>query len=78
MSPLLRIARALGAFRFVVNARTLGYAVLGFGILNALYQTITTIKRSAFVRLTPRGGSARSSRFCSYRPEPIRRCTPSG
>jgi len=34
----------LGAFGFVVVAGTLGYVVLGFGMLDALYQTVTTNK----------------------------------
>lgn len=53
MSPLLRIGRALGAFGFVVVAGTLGYVVLGFGILDALYQTVTTISTVGFREVHP-------------------------
>jgi len=55
MSPLLRIGRALGAFGFVVVAGTLGYVVLGFGILDALYQTVTTISTVGFREVHPLG-----------------------
>ncbi|TQC47986.1 potassium channel protein [Rhodococcus sp. WS4] len=48
MSPLLRFGRALGVFGSVIVVGTIGYLVLGFGFLDALYQTVTTITTVGF------------------------------
>ncbi|HEY6574824.1 MAG TPA: ion channel, partial [Mycobacterium sp.] len=48
MSSLRRIGRALLAFCLVIVAGTVGYVILGFGFVDALYQTITTITTVGF------------------------------
>ncbi|MFC0452131.1 potassium channel family protein [Rhodococcus jostii] len=48
VSPLRRIGRALLAFALVVVIGTVGYVILGFGLLDALYQTVTTITTVGF------------------------------
>lgn len=53
VSPLGRISRALLAFALVVVAGTAGYLLLGFGILDALYQTVTTITTVGFREVHP-------------------------
>ncbi|MEN0136275.1 MAG: potassium channel protein [Rhodococcus sp. (in: high G+C Gram-positive bacteria)] len=53
MSPLGRIGRALLAFALVVVIGTVGYIVLGFGLLDALYQTVTTITTVGFREVHP-------------------------
>ena len=56
-----RIRLALAALGLVLVAGTLGYVVLGFGVLDALYQTVTTVGSGQFLanptsdtRLEPR------------------------
>ncbi len=51
--PLGRIGRALLAFALVVVIGTVGYIVLGFGLLDALYQTVTTITTVGFREVHP-------------------------
>ncbi|WP_433725575.1 potassium channel family protein [Nocardia sp. CA-129566] len=53
MSPLRRIGRALLAFLLIVLAGTIGYGLLGFGLLDALYQTVTTITTVGFREVHP-------------------------
>ncbi|MFC0448848.1 potassium channel family protein [Rhodococcus jostii] len=53
MSPLLRFGRALGVFGSVIVVGTIGYLVLGFGFLDALYQTVTTITTVGFREVHP-------------------------
>ncbi|WP_016880804.1 MULTISPECIES: potassium channel family protein [unclassified Rhodococcus (in: high G+C Gram-positive bacteria)] len=56
VSPLGRIGRALLAFALVVVIGTVGYIDLGFGILDALYQTVTTITTVGFREVHPLTG----------------------
>jgi voltage-gated potassium channel len=48
MGTLVRIRLALFAFGVVIGAGTLGYVLLGFGVLDALYQTVTTVTTVGF------------------------------
>lgn len=47
-SPFRHISGAMLAFLLVVLASTVGYLILGFGLLDALYQTVTTISTVGF------------------------------
>lgn len=53
MNPLLRLSRVALAFLLVVLAGTGGYLVLGFGFVDALYQTVTTITTVGFREVHP-------------------------
>ncbi|WP_245663293.1 potassium channel family protein [Nocardia inohanensis] len=53
MNPLRRIIRVLLAFLLVAMVGTLGYRILGFGYLDALYQTVTTITTVGFREVHP-------------------------
>lgn len=53
MSPLRRILVALLALSLVLAAGTLGYLALGFGLLDAFYQTVTTVSTVGFRELHP-------------------------
>ena len=53
MNSLRRISRALLAFSLVIVAGTVGYAILGFGFVDALYQTVTTITTVGFREVHP-------------------------
>ena len=53
VSSLRRIGRALFAFWLVIIAGTVGYTILGFGVLEALYQTVTTITTVGFREVHP-------------------------
>lgn len=53
MNSLRRIGRALLAFSLVIVAGTVGYAILGFGFVDALYQTVTTITTVGFREVHP-------------------------
>jgi voltage-gated potassium channel len=48
-----RLAFALTALVAVVVAGTIGYIVLGFGVLNAFYQTVTTVTTVGFREVEP-------------------------
>lgn len=48
-----RIGRALLAFWLVIVAGTVGYVILGFGFVDALYQTVTTITTVGFREVRP-------------------------
>jgi voltage-gated potassium channel len=51
--PLLRIRSALIALTAVITIGTAGYLLLGFGFLDALYQTVTTITTVGFREVHP-------------------------
>ena len=53
MNSLRRIGRALLALSLVIVAGTVGYAILGFGFVDALYQTVTTITTVGFREVHP-------------------------
>jgi voltage-gated potassium channel len=53
MSPVRRIRLALVALAFVLIAGTVGYIVLGFGVLDAAYQTVTTVTTVGFREVRP-------------------------
>lgn len=55
MNRLLRIRAALVALAVVTAAGTVGYVLLGFTVLDALYQTITTITTVGFREIHPLG-----------------------
>ncbi|MFD0000444.1 potassium channel family protein [Nocardia sp. NPDC127526] len=48
-----RLGRVVVAFVLVVLAGTVGYTLLGFGVLDALYQTVTTISTVGFREVHP-------------------------
>jgi len=53
VGPLQRIGKALLAFGLVLLAGTLGYVLLGFGVLDAVYQTVTTVTTVGFREVQP-------------------------
>src|SRR4029077_20773566 len=53
VSSLRRIGRALLAFGLVIVAGTVGYVILGFGFVDALYQTVTTVTTVGFREVLP-------------------------
>jgi voltage-gated potassium channel len=53
VTSLRRIGRALLAFWLVIVAGTVGYVILGFGFVDALYQTVTTITTVGFREVHP-------------------------
>jgi voltage-gated potassium channel len=53
VGPLRRIGRALLAFALVLLIGTVGYVVLGFGLLDAVYQTVTTVTTVGFREVHP-------------------------
>ena len=53
MTDWRRLAFALTALFSVVVAGTIGYIALGFGVLNALYQTVTTVTTVGFREVEP-------------------------
>jgi voltage-gated potassium channel len=53
VGTLRRIRLALLAFGVVIGAGTLGYVILGFGVLDALYQTVTTVTTVGFREVHP-------------------------
>lgn len=58
MSHWRRLAIAMAALAFVIVAGTIGYVILGFGLLDAVYQTVTTVATVGFREvqpLSPRG-----------------------
>ncbi len=46
--PFRRVRIGLGAFAFVLLAGTLGYVGFGFGLLDALFQTVSTVSTVGF------------------------------
>lgn len=57
MSPTRRVALALGLVTGVLVAATIGYLLLGFTPLDALYQTVTTISTVGFGEVQPFGAA---------------------
>jgi voltage-gated potassium channel len=55
MGPLRRIRLALLALFAVLVVGTAGYVVLGFSVLDALYQTVTTVTTVGFREVRPLG-----------------------
>ena len=55
MGPLRRIRLALLALFAVLVIGTAGYVMLGFGLLDALYQTVTTVTTVGFREVRPLG-----------------------
>ena len=53
MDPLRRIQVGVGALLLVIVGGTVGYVILGFGVLDALYQTVTTITTVGFREVQP-------------------------
>ncbi|HEY3633168.1 MAG TPA: potassium channel protein [Jatrophihabitantaceae bacterium] len=53
MSPVRRIRLALLALAFVLIAGTVGYIAFGFGVLDAAYQTVTTVTTVGFREVRP-------------------------
>jgi voltage-gated potassium channel len=53
VSNLRRIELALGLVLGLIVAGSIGYVVLGFGVLDAVYQTVTTITTVGFRELHP-------------------------
>lgn len=48
MNPWRRVRMALAALMTVMVAGTVGYVLLGFGVLDAVYQTVTTVTTVGF------------------------------
>ena len=57
VGPLRRIGRALLAFALLLLAGTVGYILLGFGVLDAVYQTVTTVTTVGFREVHPLGAA---------------------
>lgn len=53
MEPFRRVRLGLAALGLIVVAGTIGYVALGFGLLNAVYQTVTTISTVGFGEIEP-------------------------
>jgi len=53
VSNVRRIQLALGLVLGVIAAGTIGYTVIGFGVLDAVYQTVTTISTVGFREVHP-------------------------
>lgn len=47
-NPFRRVRAGLGALGFVLVAGTVGYLLFGFGLLNAVYQTVSTVTTVGF------------------------------
>lgn len=56
MDPLRRVARGLGLLLLVIVVGTIGYLILGFGLVDALYQTVTTVSTVGFREVRPLSG----------------------
>jgi voltage-gated potassium channel len=59
VSNVRRILLAFGMVLGVMLAGTIGYVVLGFGVLNAVYQTVTTITTVGFREIRPLDGAGK-------------------
>ena len=53
MEPLRRVRLGLAALGLILVAGTVGYVLLGFGLLNAVYQTVTTISTVGYGEIEP-------------------------
>jgi voltage-gated potassium channel len=62
-APLMRRSRQVlvgfVALLAVVTAGTIGYVLLGFGVLDAIYQTVTTITTVGFREVNPLSGAGK-------------------
>jgi voltage-gated potassium channel len=59
MHPLRRLWLGLGGLALITVAGTVGYMILGFGVLDAVYQTITTITTVGFREVEPLDGTGK-------------------
>ena len=59
MNHVRRIQLALLAVLGVVVAGSIGYLVLGFSLLDAVYQTVTTITTVGFREVRPLGAAGK-------------------
>ncbi|MCB0964067.1 MAG: potassium channel protein, partial [Acidimicrobiales bacterium] len=48
MSHWRRVAQAIGVLVVILIVGTIGYLLLGFGFVDALYQTVTTVSTVGF------------------------------
>src|SRR6476619_1082783 len=55
MSHWRRLGGALALLLAVLAVGTVGYVILGFGFLDALYQTVTTVTTVGFREVEPLG-----------------------
>jgi hypothetical protein len=78
VSHVRRIQLALLAVLGVVVAGSIGYLVLGFGLLDAVYQTVTTITTVGFREVHPLGVAGKIFTITLIGVGWARRCTPSG
>ncbi len=53
MTHWRRLSAALAALVLVIVVGTIGYVVLGFGVLDAAYQTVTTVSTVGFREVEP-------------------------
>ena len=59
MAESRRLIFALAALASVMVAGTVGYLLLGFGLLDALYQTVTTVSTVGFREVQPLHGAGK-------------------
>jgi len=59
MTAVNRVRIALAALTGVLVAGTLGYVALGFGVLDATYQTVTTVTTVGFREVQPLGAGGK-------------------
>jgi voltage-gated potassium channel len=59
MDPWRRLWLGIGAVAGVLVAGTVGYLLLGFSLLDALYQTVTTVTTVGFREVQPLSGGGR-------------------
>ena len=59
VGTLRRIRLALSALGLVLLAGTVGYVILGFSWLDALYQTVTTVTTVGFREVHPLSAAPR-------------------
>ena len=56
MDPVRRLRLGVAAFAAVIAVGTVGYLLLGFTPLDALYQTVTTVSTVGFREVEPLDG----------------------
>ena len=66
--PWRRLRLGLLILAGVLVAGTAGYVILGFSLLDAVYQTVTTVTTVGFREVNPSPAWARSSPSCSSSP----------
>lgn len=59
MRPLRRLWLGLGTLGLITVLGSLGYVILGFSVLDAVYQTITTITTVGFREIEPLSGAGK-------------------